>query len=200
MNTRFMRRKPEGTVPAREGTVPAQKANTSTRIKRRITVEIDPEEWRGRGQPRALGLDDIVVDLEGHKGSRIIKRREALRMLGQMWATREEVAAFFKVHRKTLYNFFRDCPEALTIYEDGKLSGNVSQRRRNVRLAETSAAMSIFLSKNQLGMRDDLAVTGQVDHQHTMLHVLLQELGDGTHGKVIEHDTNDIHTGTWRRG
>ena len=48
-------------------------------------------------------------------------------------------------------------------------------------------------------MRDDLAVTGQVDHQHTMLHVLLQELGDGTHGKVIEHDeggTNDIHTGT----
>ena len=82
MNTRFKRRNPEGTVPAREGTVPTQKANTSTRIKRRITVEIDPEEWRGRGQPRALGLDDIVVDLEGHKGSRIIKRREALRMLG----------------------------------------------------------------------------------------------------------------------
>jgi hypothetical protein len=26
-------------------------------------------------------------------------------------------------------------------------------------------------------MRDDLAVTGQVDHQHTMLHVLLQSWG-----------------------
>jgi hypothetical protein len=33
-----------------------------------------------------------------------------------------------------------------------------------------------------------------------MLHVLLQELGDGTHGKVIEHDTNDIHTGTVEAG
>ena len=72
-----------------------------------------------------------------------------------------------------------------------KLSGNVSQRRRNVRLAETSAAMSIFLSKNQLGMRDDFAVSGKVDHEHTMLHVLLQELGDGTHGKVIQHDETE---------
>jgi hypothetical protein len=108
-----------------------------------------------------------------------------------MWATREEVAAFFKVHRKTLYNFFRDCPEALTIYEDGKLSGNVSQRRRNVRLAERSATMSIFLSKNQLGMRDDFSVSGKVDHEHTMLQVLLQELGDGTHGKVIQHDETE---------
>jgi hypothetical protein len=68
-----------------------------------------------------------------------------------VWATREEVAAFFNIHRKTLYNFFERCREALVIYEDAKLSGNVSQRRRNVRLAETSAAMSIFLSKNQLG-------------------------------------------------
>jgi hypothetical protein len=61
----------------------------------------------------------------------------------------------------------------------------------NVRLAERSAAMSIFLSKNQLGMRDDFAVSGKVDHEHTMLHVLLQELGDGTHGKVIQHDETE---------
>ena len=56
------------------------------------------------------------------------------------------------------------------IYEDAKLQGNISQRRRNVRLAERSAAMSIFLSKNQLGMRDDFALSGKVDHEHTMLH------------------------------
>ena len=116
---------------------------------------------------------------------------ESLRRLGEMWATREEVAGFFGIHRGTLYNFFKRCPEALVIYEDAKLSGNVSQRRRNVRLAETSAAMSIFLSKNQLGMRDDFAVRGKVDHEHTMLHRLLQELGDGTHGKVIQHDDTE---------
>jgi hypothetical protein len=51
--------------------------------------------------------------------------------------------------------------------------------------------MSIFLSKNQLGMRDDFAVSRKVDHEHTMLHVLLQELGDGTHGKVIQHDETE---------
>ena len=77
------------------------------------------------------------------------------------------------------------------IYEDAKLQGNISQRRRNVRLAERSAAMSIFLSKNQLGMRDGFAVSGKVDYEHTMLHVLLQELGDGTHGKVIQHDETE---------
>jgi hypothetical protein len=49
--------------------------------------------------------------------------------------------------------------------------------------------MSIFLSKNQLGMRDDVALSGKVDHEHTMLH--LQELGDGTHGKVIQHDETE---------
>jgi hypothetical protein len=151
----------------------------------------DPEEWRGRGQPRAIGLDDVLIDRSATGGARRITRRDVLAKLGAMWATREEVAAFFNIHRKTLYNFFERCPEALVIYEDAKLSGNVSQRRRNVRLAETSAAMSIFLSKNQLGMRDDFAVSGKVDHEHTMLHVLLQELGDGTHGKVIQHDETE---------
>ncbi|MGB8306980.1 MAG: hypothetical protein WCE36_24390 [Pseudolabrys sp.] len=51
--------------------------------------------------------------------------------------------------------------------------------------------MSIFLSRNQLGMRDDFSVSGKVDHEHTMLQVLLQELGDGTHGKVIQHDETE---------
>jgi hypothetical protein len=108
-----------------------------------------------------------------------------------MWATLEEVAGFFNVHRETIRNWFNREPEARVIYEDAKLQGNISQRRRNVRLAERSAAMSIFLSKNQLGMRDDFAVSGKVDHEHTMLHVLLQELGDGTHGKVIQHDETE---------
>jgi hypothetical protein len=108
-----------------------------------------------------------------------------------MWATLEEVAGFFNVHRETIRNWFNREPEARVIYEDAKLQGNISQRRRNVRLAERSAAVSIFLSKNQLGMRDDFAVSGKVDHEHTMLHVLLQELGDGTHGKVIQHDETE---------
>ena len=68
---------------------------------------------------------------------------------------------------------------------------NLGRRRRNVRLAERSATMSIFLSRNQLGMRDDFSVSGKVDHEHTMLQVLLQELGDGTHGKVIQHDETE---------
>ena len=108
-----------------------------------------------------------------------------------MWATLEEVAGFFNVHRETIRNWFNREPEARVIYEDAKLQGNISQRRRNVRLAERSAAMSIFLSKNQLGMRDDFALSGKVDHEHTMLHRLLQELGDGTHGKVIQHDETE---------
>ena len=144
---------------------------------------------RGRGQPRKISLDDPVMDVDNNKFK--LSRREVLRKLGKMWATLEEVAGFFNVHRETIRNWFNREPEARVIYEDAKLQGNISQRRRNVRLAERSAAMSIFLSKNQLGMRDDFAVSGKVDHEHTMLHVLLQELGDGTHGKVIQHDETE---------
>jgi len=210
MNTRFKRRKTPTTYeellqidawsrdpldgPPRPPPKPKQ-PNTSPRLKRgtvpkKGTVpETVPEEWRGRGQPRKISLDDPVMNVDNNKFK--LSRREVLRKLGKMWATLEEVAGFFNVHRETIRNWFNREPEARVIYEDAKLQGNISQRRRNVRLAERSAAMSIFLSKNQLGMRDDFAVSGKVDHEHTMLHVLLQELGDGTHGKVIQHDETE---------
>ena len=186
MNTRFKRRTPE----TKKANYVAPLKEEAKRQMPKIVPEQEPEE-PGRGRPRKMSLDDVVVDHEGKKGSQVILRREALHMLGSMWATQDETAAFFKISTRTLQRFFDRCPEARVIYEDGKLVGNVSQRRRNVRLAERSAAMSIFLSKNQLGMRDDFAVSGKVDHEHTMLHVLLQELGDGTHGKVIQHDETE---------
>ena len=166
--------------------------NTSTRIKKEEPSKSFLEHRRGRGQPRAISLDDMSYSSGGAE-----RKPAELDAPESTQAARRDVGdaggsrGFLWDTPGTLYNFFKRCPEALVIYEDAKLSGNISQRRRNVRLAERSAAMSIFLSKNQLGMRDDFALSGKVDHEHTMLHRLLQELGDGTHGKVIQHDETE---------
>lgn len=109
-----------------------------------------------------------------------------LEMLGQMWATTKEVSAFLRITEKTLFKLFRNEPRAKELYERGKLMGNVSQRRRNISLADKgNPAMNIFLSKNQLGMRDNFEVTGHVDHQHAVLVTLYQQIA-GNHGKTIE--------------
>lgn len=191
-NTRFKRRGPNVTG----GTVPGTPTNSPKPLKAKkgekspALTDGKPEIWRGRGRPRALSLDDVVIDAPF--GGRKISRRDALKSLGQWWVTQEEVAAFFGVHIDTLIEFFKREPEARVIYEDAKLSGNISQRRRNAALAEKSAAMSIFLSKNQLGMKDDLSGSLDVNHRGTVMHRLMDSLRDGTHGKVIEHDKNEF--------
>lgn len=109
-----------------------------------------------------------------------------LEQLGQMWATTREVSAFLRITEKTLFKLFRNEPRAKELYERGKLMGNVSQRRRNIALAEKNAVMSIFLSKNHLGMRDQFDMRGEISHEHNVLVTLFQKIGEGNHGKIIE--------------
>lgn len=193
MNTRFKRRS-EGQSPPRAGQSPSNNVAPLKKGKQRQALIPPPDPKpddelveRGRGQPPKLSLDDVVIEAVG--AAKPVKRRDALASLGGMWATQDEVAGFFKVSTRTLQRFFERVPEAKVIYEDAKLSGNVSQRRRNLRMAEKSAAMCIFLSKNQLGMKDE--VDSNVNLQGTILHRLMGELRDGQHGKVIEHDETE---------
>lgn len=79
---------------------------------------------------------------------------ETLAALGQIQCTTKEVAAVLRVRETTLMNFFNDVPEAREIYEDAKEGGKMSLRRRQWTLAETNAAMAIFLGKNILGQAD----------------------------------------------
>lgn len=146
-----------------------------------------PKERKLEPAEKYPGLEEIVANAGTTKP---ITYRHMLAQLGQLWATKEEVAAMLRMSRQTLYSWFEREPEAERLYEEGKLVGNVSQRRRNVALAEKNAIMSIFLSKNQLGMRDQFDLNGHMDHHHTGYVSLLGEL-DGKVGKVIEHDPEE---------
>lgn len=153
---------------------------------------------RGRGRPAfSLGLKDVPTDDDGIAPPKLtdmiegratgsITIEHCLEQLGQMWATTREVAAFLRIDEKTLFKMFRNEPRAKELYERGKLMGNVSQRRRNIALAEKNAIMSIFLSKNHLGMRDQFDMRGEVSHEHNVLVTLFKQIGEGHHGKVIE--------------
>lgn len=69
--------------------------------------------------------------------------------LAKLQCSANEIAAFFKIHRNTVYNRFKDEIEA------GYLAGNISLRRSMFRDAQKGCAtIQIWLSKNILGYRD----------------------------------------------
>jgi hypothetical protein len=74
--------------------------------------------------------------------------------LGAIQATTKECAAFLDVSERTFISFLARHPEARDALESGKGKGRVSLRRTQFRLAETNAAMAIFLGKNLLGQAD----------------------------------------------
>jgi hypothetical protein len=81
--------------------------------------------------------------------------------LGKIQCTTKEAAAVLKVSEPTFLKFLGDNPEAREVFEAGKAEGRSSLRRTQFRLAETNAAMAIFLGKNYLGQTD------KQEHQHT---------------------------------
>ena len=126
------------------------------------------------------------------KDRAIIKRREALRMLGKMWATLEEVAGFFNVHRETIRNWFNREPEARVIYEDAKLTGE--HLTAAAQCPARGAERGYVDLPEQEPARDERRLrtsAGKSTTSRLCSTVLLQELGDGTHGKVIQHDETE---------
>ncbi len=98
------------------------------------------DELRRGGRPRSLALDAPTLRILGG--------------CGRIQCTTKETAAFLRVAENTLLTFLKENPEARDAYEAGKNFGRLSLRRKQFRLADTNAAMAIFLGKNLLGQSD----------------------------------------------
>lgn len=79
---------------------------------------------------------------------------DIVRGLGQIHCTEAEAAAVLHVCLNTLKKFFKDNPEAREEFDDGRFEGKVSLRRSQFRLAKKSAAMGIWLGKQELDQKD----------------------------------------------
>ena len=90
------------------------------------------------------------------------KTLKVIRGLGEIQATTRECAAVMGVSHQTLIATFQRLPELARAYEAGKEEGKVSLRRTQFRLAQTNAAMAIFLGKNILDQTDKQDITANV--------------------------------------
>lgn len=76
---------------------------------------------------------------------------EQAEKLGALHCTYSEASAFLNVPESTL----KTRKDFSSAFEKGKEVGKISLRRIQLRLAQKSAAMAIFLGKNILGQKDD---------------------------------------------
>lgn len=97
-----------------------------------------------------------------------------------MFCTEEEIAAFFDCSVDTIENWTKRTYGQLfsEVYEQKRQTGKISLRRAQLRLAEKSAAMAIFLGKNYLGQKDTPDETNE-DMLAKLDEVLAQIKGGG---------------------
>lgn len=117
---------------------------------------------------------DEAVSLAPNKGGRPPKLTadqatlDVLEGLGKIQCTTRESACVLKVSEPTFLKFLSDNPEAREAFDMGKGQGLHSLRRTQFKLAETNAAMAIFLGKNYLGQTDkqEFEHSGGIDVSH----------------------------------
>lgn len=74
--------------------------------------------------------------------------------LAALQCTDAELAAYFECSPKKWKKILAEFPEVRETVERGRESGKTSLRRKQFRLASTSASMAIHLGKNLLGQSD----------------------------------------------
>lgn len=143
---------------------PARKSVTVKPVGRRPDG-LPPEPSQGpKGKGRPFAIQDVEQAISIIEGC------------GQIHCTQAEVAAVLKVDEDTLVSFFRRVPEAREAYERGKETGKASLRRHQFKLAEKNATMAIFLGMNILDQQDKRNLSGKVQHEHTIMDDLLNEI------------------------
>jgi hypothetical protein len=106
--------------------------------------------------------------------------------LAALQCTQQEIAAFFRVCRKTIVRRLKE-PEYRMAFERGQAAGLISLRRKQFQQAESSASMAIFLGKQYLGQRDFQAIRVTGPGGGPIQHVDLTKLTDAelSHLEVI---------------
>lgn len=89
---------------------------------------------------------------KGRKHARI--KVSEIRSLSMLQCSDAEAAAHFGITLKTWKELLRIDAKAREAWEAGRQHGKTSLRRKQFRLAETSAPMAIFLGKQYLGQND----------------------------------------------
>lgn len=77
-----------------------------------------------------------------------------IRRLSGLMCTPREAAGFLGIREKTFLEMIRVDEAAKKAWEEGCQIGKVGLRRKQFRLADTSAPMAIFLGRNYLGQSD----------------------------------------------
>ena len=84
--------------------------------------------------------------------------KQLFEQLCGLQCTLEEMEAFFNCDHKTIARWCRETYEGKRfsqVFREKRQIGKISIRRKQLRLAERSAAMAIFLGKNYLGQKDE---------------------------------------------
>jgi hypothetical protein len=97
---------------------------------------------------------------------------DTLKRLGELQSTMEEVALALGASQKALAILLKQ-DKARVAFDIARSRGLEAQRRAQFKLAETNAAMSIFLGKNYLGQADrrELEQGGAIDLSHASQRV-----------------------------
>lgn len=106
-------------------------------------------------------------------------KQDTFEKLCALFCTEEEIADFFDCTIDTINNWCKRTynDTFLEVYRKKKVGGKISLRRSQIRLAEKSAAMAIFLGKNYLGQKDDYTDTNE-DMLSKLDEVLARIKGD----------------------
>lgn len=109
-----------------------------------------PRARKRTGRPKAVETDDLGELPEG-----FMKKLANAAGLG---CTVEEAGAVLGMSKSTLLRIFKRHPKAKEQWDMGQLLGNVSVRRKQFKLADTSAQMAIHLGKHRLGQHDKVTL------------------------------------------
>lgn len=110
------------------------------------------EQPRGPGRPRRALR---IIDTRPAKQVEIDLRQ--VEELAALMCSPEEASGVLGLSRATMYRYL-DKDEAIKeAWDRGRQDGCVSLRRTQFKLAQSSAAMAIFLGKQYLGQRDMLS-------------------------------------------
>lgn len=104
--------------------------------------------------------------------------------------TLAEIAGFFNCSDDTIRRFcFRTYGKNFeSVYKEHSMMGKISLRRAQMKLAEKSAAMAIFLGKNMLGQRD------HVEIEDSRALDKLDEILAGVREDAVQRETIRVHS------
>ena len=89
--------------------------------------------------------------------------------LAKIQCTQHEAAAVLGITKKTFIELIKRDPLVCEKWENGQQSGKASLRRSQFKMAETNAAMAIWLGKQYLGQREPVRLFDGDDAGQTVL-------------------------------